>query len=200
MALPSACGSRAGRQGAAATMAGSHQLGIAVLQACQPTCLCCLTVCLSPSHRRPSLLPQVDFHTDDPIEIIKRLMIGSEGTLGFVSQASRGTRVEQLRRHGDKLCGARVAAEVPSKARAAMLQQATRDPPPVGTNTSAPRPLLRRPPTTRCRSGRTRRPRLWCSLTSCPPARAPRVRGRGGWAVKWCTGCHVGCRPAVVSA
>ena len=34
--------------------------------------------------------PQVDFHTDDPIEIIKRLMIGSEGTLGFVSQVGRG--------------------------------------------------------------------------------------------------------------
>ena len=30
----------------------------------------------------------MDFHTDDPIEMIKRLMIGSEGTLGFVSQVS----------------------------------------------------------------------------------------------------------------
>jgi D-lactate dehydrogenase len=34
---------------------------------------------------------QVDFHTDDPIEMIKRLMIGSEGTLGFVSQATYNT-------------------------------------------------------------------------------------------------------------
>ncbi len=28
---------------------------------------------------------------DDPIEIIKRLMIGSEGTLGFVAQATYNT-------------------------------------------------------------------------------------------------------------
>ena len=34
---------------------------------------------------------QVDFHTDDPIEMIKRLMIGSEGTLGFVSQVTYNT-------------------------------------------------------------------------------------------------------------
>jgi len=30
----------------------------------------------------------------DPIEIIKRLMIGSEGTLGFVSQATYNTVVD----------------------------------------------------------------------------------------------------------
>ena len=36
----------------------------------------------------------VDFPTDDPIEIIKRLMIGSEGTLGFVSQATYQTVVD----------------------------------------------------------------------------------------------------------
>lgn len=35
-----------------------------------------------------SLNALVDFPLDNPIEIIKRLMIGSEGTLGFVSQAS----------------------------------------------------------------------------------------------------------------
>ncbi len=34
---------------------------------------------------------KVDFPLDDPIEIIKRLMIGSEGTLGFVSQATYNT-------------------------------------------------------------------------------------------------------------
>ena len=41
----------------------------------------------------PAFFPpvQVDFHTDDPIEMIKRLMIGSEGTLGFVSQATYNT-------------------------------------------------------------------------------------------------------------
>ena len=32
---------------------------------------------------------QADFPPEDPIEILKRLMIGSEGTLGFVSQARR---------------------------------------------------------------------------------------------------------------
>ena len=41
----------------------------------------------SPPPCSPHLSPQVDFHTDDPIEMIKRLMVGSEGTLGFVSQA-----------------------------------------------------------------------------------------------------------------
>ena len=35
-----------------------------------------------------SLNALVDFPTDDPIEIIKRLMIGSEGTFGFVSRAT----------------------------------------------------------------------------------------------------------------
>ena len=38
-----------------------------------------------------SLNALVDFHTSDPIEIIKRLMIGSEGTFGFVSQATYNT-------------------------------------------------------------------------------------------------------------
>lgn len=33
-----------------------------------------------------SLNALVDFSADDPIEVIKHLMIGSEGTLGFVSQ------------------------------------------------------------------------------------------------------------------
>ena len=33
-----------------------------------------------------SLNALVDFPASDPIEIVKRLMIGSEGTLGFVSQ------------------------------------------------------------------------------------------------------------------
>ncbi len=35
-----------------------------------------------------SLNALVDFSLDDPIEIIKRLMIGSEGTFGFVSEAT----------------------------------------------------------------------------------------------------------------
>jgi len=38
-----------------------------------------------------SLNALVDFPTADPIEIIKRLMIGSEGTLGFVSRATYNT-------------------------------------------------------------------------------------------------------------
>ena len=35
-----------------------------------------------------SLNALVDFPIDDPVEIIKRLMIGSEGTFGFVSRAT----------------------------------------------------------------------------------------------------------------
>ncbi len=53
--------------------------------------------------RRPSLPPSrphagyslnalVDFPLDSPIEIIKHLMIGSEGTLGFVSQVRARAR------------------------------------------------------------------------------------------------------------
>ena len=38
-----------------------------------------------------SLNALVDFPADDPVEIIKRLMIGSEGTLGFVSRATYNT-------------------------------------------------------------------------------------------------------------
>lgn len=38
-----------------------------------------------------SLNALVDFPLDDPIEIIKHLMIGSEGTLGFVSRATYNT-------------------------------------------------------------------------------------------------------------
>jgi hypothetical protein len=45
---------------------------------------------------------QVDFHTDDPIEIIKRLMIGSEGTLGFVSQV--GSSSQRWRAAGGRHC------------------------------------------------------------------------------------------------
>ena len=41
-----------------------------------------------------SLNALVDFPADDPLEIVKRLMVGSEGTLAFVSKAraSRGRR------------------------------------------------------------------------------------------------------------
>ena len=38
-----------------------------------------------------SLNALVDFPLSDPIEIIKRLLIGSEGTLGFVSQGTYNT-------------------------------------------------------------------------------------------------------------
>ncbi|KAH7615608.1 hypothetical protein Ndes2526B_g09647 [Nannochloris sp. 'desiccata'] len=38
-----------------------------------------------------SLNALVDFPVDDPIEIVKRLIIGSEGTLGFVSQVTYNT-------------------------------------------------------------------------------------------------------------
>lgn len=37
-----------------------------------------------------SLNALVDFPADDPIEVIKHLIIGSEGTLGFVSQVRQG--------------------------------------------------------------------------------------------------------------
>ena len=38
-----------------------------------------------------SLNALVDFPPEDPIEIIKRLMIGSEGTFGFVSRVTYNT-------------------------------------------------------------------------------------------------------------
>ena len=38
-----------------------------------------------------SLNALVDFPLSDPVEIIKRLLIGSEGTLGFVSQGTYNT-------------------------------------------------------------------------------------------------------------
>ena len=45
----------------------------------------------SPAPPGYSLNALVDFPTDSPIEIIKHLIIGSEGTLGFVSQATYNT-------------------------------------------------------------------------------------------------------------
>ena len=44
-----------------------------------------------PSPPGYSLNALVDFPVDDPIEIIKHLMIGSEGTFGFVSRATYNT-------------------------------------------------------------------------------------------------------------
>lgn len=38
-----------------------------------------------------SLNALVDFPVDNPLEILKRLMIGSEGTLGFVSRVTLNT-------------------------------------------------------------------------------------------------------------
>ena len=38
-----------------------------------------------------SLNALVDFPVSDPIEIIKRLMIGSEGTFGFISRVTYNT-------------------------------------------------------------------------------------------------------------
>jgi hypothetical protein len=44
-----------------------------------------------------SLNALVDFPADDPIEVIKHLIIGSEGTLGFVSQVRHAAaRLAQL--------------------------------------------------------------------------------------------------------
>ena len=48
--------------------------------------MCCCVVCAG-----YSLNALVDFPADDPIEVIKHLIIGSEGTLGFVSQATYNT-------------------------------------------------------------------------------------------------------------
>jgi D-lactate dehydrogenase len=60
------------------------------LSALPPSCL----TLLCPLPARPagySLNALVDFPADDPIEVIKHLIIGSEGTLGFVSQATYNT-------------------------------------------------------------------------------------------------------------
>lgn len=54
-----------------------------------------------------SLNALVDFPVDDPIEIIKRLMIGSEGTLGFVSKATYNTVPEwpnKVGQHSQQQC------------------------------------------------------------------------------------------------
>jgi hypothetical protein len=53
-----------------------------------------------------SLNALVDFPIDDPIEMIKRLMIGSEGTLGFVSQATYNTVPEWPNKVGTLHIGA----------------------------------------------------------------------------------------------
>ncbi len=53
-----------------------------------------------------SLNALVDFPLDDPIEIIKRLMIGSEGTLGFVSRATYNTVPEWPNKVSSYLRGA----------------------------------------------------------------------------------------------
>ncbi len=50
-----------------------------------------LCVCVCVSCVGYSLNALVDFPADNPIEIIKHLMIGSEGTLGFVSQVGAET-------------------------------------------------------------------------------------------------------------
>jgi FAD/FMN-containing dehydrogenase len=63
-----------------------------------------IDACLTRPNFSLSLLPQflplpagyslnalVDFSPADPIEVIKHLLIGSEGTLGFVSQATYNT-------------------------------------------------------------------------------------------------------------
>ena len=51
----------------------------------------CFTHLTDACECRYSLNALVDFPVSDPIEIIKRLMIGSEGTLGFVSRATYNT-------------------------------------------------------------------------------------------------------------
>lgn len=64
---------------------------------CRPpllsTAYCCHLPPLPPPppHTGYSLNALVDFPADDPIEVIKHLIIGSEGTLGFVSQATYNT-------------------------------------------------------------------------------------------------------------
>ena len=61
----------------------------------------------------------VDHPVDDPIEIIKRLMIGSEGTLGFVSQATYNTVIDHPHKARPSSCSrmcARRAARRPCSA------------------------------------------------------------------------------------
>lgn len=54
---------------------------------CPPASACCSAAAAAGY----SLNALVDFPLDNPIEIIKHLMIGSEGTLGFVSKATYNT-------------------------------------------------------------------------------------------------------------
>jgi hypothetical protein len=49
-----------------------------------------------------SLNALVDFPADDPIEVIKHLIIGSEGTLGFVSQVGCDTQQQQQQQQHSK--------------------------------------------------------------------------------------------------
>jgi D-lactate dehydrogenase len=69
-----------------ATIARSSALPRPGEAVCGPRSL----LCLPAGPRVPPLL-QVDFPVDDPIEIVKRLVIGSEGTLAFVSRATYNT-------------------------------------------------------------------------------------------------------------
>ena len=62
-----------------------------------------------------SLNALVDFPLSDPIEIIKRLLIGSEGTLGFVSQGTYNTVPEWPHKARAFVCWVgEVAASLPA--------------------------------------------------------------------------------------
>lgn len=121
-----------------------------------------------------SLNALVDFPTDNPIEVIKRLMIGSEGTLGFVSQVGHEFLLKkELTFKIYNANSANPRADVQPAAISFILCTCS-----TGCfngeliiKNSVPR--HRRLPTTRSPSGATRPPPSSSSPTCAPPARPP---------------------------
>ena len=93
-----------------------------------------------------------DFAPSDPIEIVKRLMIGSEGTLGFVSQVTYDTVVEH-----------------PFKASAFLIFSDIEEACDATTRCASTRASTRSRSSTAARSASRRRTPRWCgSARSCP--------------------------------
>ena len=105
-----------------------------------------------------SLNALVDFPTSDPVEIIKRLLIGSEGTLGFVSRATYNTVPEWPHKVRRVSSGAQAAQPRPLKPPVPALQtvQTRRSSSACSSAARARWALSARPPTTPSPSGRTR--------------------------------------------